>query len=173
MISTLPTADEISEIANAGQDWSLVHTVFGSRMNPHIFAAQVCEKYGLNDQALSYAEKQQNPGSEQRGYSSPSCLGEAFRISGRCLAALGKTKEAEAAFQSALAKVEGFGYPLLEVLIIADLKKNVLDQTGRSDEASSLLEGSVQRLFGNTPDQQQVTELEAVLGPETLSTLLA
>ena len=167
LVSALPSVDEMYEIACGGMDWSAWNTLYGNRANSFIIAAQACEKYQLYDQALIYAETQKIPHPQwQKGFPSPSGRFEAFRISGRCLAALGKTQEAEEAFKTASASVEGFGYPLLKVLAIADLKVHILDKASRGDEGSTLLKGSVQALLGDTPDPQQVKELDSILGPE-------
>jgi tetratricopeptide (TPR) repeat protein len=165
LVEAMPTVDEMTEMAMAGFEWSFFHTLYGNRWNIHLFAAQVYEKYGLYDQALIYADTQKASDPKTHfGLPSPSRSFEAFRISGRCLATLGRTQEAEEAFASACASIEGFGFPLLKVLAVRDLKAHILDKTGRSDEGSSLLKVSIEQLLGPTPDPLQIKELEAILG---------
>lgn len=165
--AALPSIEEIVVYANAGLPHSYMHSIGDWYINLFVAAAQVCEKLGLHEQALIYAEEAAtNTDVTKAGTCVASTQCEGFRCKGRCLAAMGKTQAAEEALESALKTVAGLGYFLLEVLALRDLKVCVLDKDGRAEEGTTRLKASVLQLLGATPTAENVEALALALGPE-------
>eukprot|EP01043_Picozoa_sp_COSAG02_P054799 COSAG02_NODE_6262_length_3696_cov_1.712260_5_plen_207_part_00 len=160
----LPRFEEVVQMVNAG----LSHSYFGllsSNFNLVALIGEACEKLGLHEQALTFAEEAAtNEDLNAGGTFLPTVKWRGYRTRGRCLSAMGKTVEAEAAFELALSNIEGFGFFFLETLCVWDLKVLVLDKSGRGEEGSARLKAAVFRLLGEAPDMEQLAELELALG---------
>ena len=151
-------------MVNAGHNHSYMHLLC-SNFNLPALLAEACEKLGLYEQALSYAEQAAtNTDLKQGGSFLPSVQWRGHRTKAKCLVATGKPKEAEEAFEAALASIDGFEYFLLEILCVRDLKVLVLDKDGRGDEGSARLKAAIHRLLGETPAPEQLSELAVALG---------
>jgi tetratricopeptide (TPR) repeat protein len=151
-------------MVNAGLAQSYCHLLLEDS-NQFVLAGKACEKLGLYEQALPYAEAAATcTDTTKGGCTVPATYYYGFHTKGRCLAALGKMAEAEAAFESSLASVVGLGLFLLEVLALADLKALVLDKDGRAAEGSSRLKVAIHTLMGKTAAADQLAELQDALG---------
>ena len=160
----LPTFDQVVTMSNAGLPHSYFHLV-NDHFNLVALIAEACEKMGLYEQGLDFAEKAaSNIDITQGGSFMPSVQWRGYRTKGRCLVAMGKPEEAEAAFELALSSIKGFEYFLLEALCLRDLKVLVLDQNGRSAEGSTRLKAAICTLLGDAPVTEQLVELKASLG---------
>ena len=160
----LPDFEAVVTMVNAGHGHSWFH-LLSSNYNLPALLAEACEKLGLHDQALSYAEQAAtNKDIKQGGTFLPSVQWRGHRTKAKCLVATGKPKEAEEAFEAALASIDGFEYFLLEILCVRDLKVLVLDKDGRGDEGSARLKAAIHRLLGETPAPEQLAELAVALG---------
>jgi tetratricopeptide (TPR) repeat protein len=170
----LPTFDQIVTFVNAGMPHSYFQLA-NDHLNLVALMAEACEKMGLYEQALDFAERATtNIDITQGGSFLPSVQWRGYRTKGRCLAAMGKAEEAAAAFESALAAIKGFEYFLLEALCLRDLKVLVLDQDGRGAEGSTRLKTTICMLLGDAPVAEQLVELQASLGGAIdLSAILA
>ena len=165
--AALPSIEEIVVYSNAGLPHSYMNAVGEWYLNLFVLAAQACEKLGLHEQGLIYAEEAAtNTDVTKAGTCVPGTQCQGFRFKGRCLAAMGKTQAAEEALESALKAVAGLGYFLLEVLALRDLKVCVLDKDGRAEEGTTRLKASVLQLLGATPTAENVEALALALGPE-------
>ena len=163
LAETLPSLEAMIPMVNAGLAQSYMNLV-NEDADLIVLAGKACEKLGLYEQALPYAEAATCTDLTKGGCTVPAtfCLG--FRTKGRCLAALGKMAEAEAAFESSLASVVGTGLFLLEVLALADLKVFVLDKDGRAAEGSSRLKVAIHTLMGKSAAEDQLAALQVALG---------
>ena len=165
LADTLPSIEDMIWMANAGLPSSWVHTGFAGA-NLFVAACEACEKLGLHELALEYAEHATTTTDLTKG----GCIlpSEHFRAhccKGRCLAALGKAHEAEAALEAALACVESLpGYTLQRVLALGDLKVHVLDKDGRGAEGSARLKVAIHQMLGESPAAEQLAELAPALG---------
>ena len=160
----LPSFEEVLTMVNSGHGHSWFHLLC-SNWNLPALLAEACEKLGLHDQALSYAEQAAtNTDITQGGTFLPSVQWRGLRTKAKCLVAMGKPKEAEEAFEAALASIDGFEYFLLEILCVRDLKVLVLDTDGRGDEGSARLNAAIHQLLGETPAPEQLAELAVALG---------
>ena len=97
----------------------------------------------------------------------PTCVIEANRALGRCQAKLGRTEEAEAAFQAAVAEAECVGRPYHEVLARSDYIQAVLDPASRREEQLAPLGKAIQALV------LEPSEYDGVLGRYGLDSLAA
>ena len=164
LADALPSFKEVVTMVNAGLSSSWCHLA-NSNWNLPALLAEACEKLGLHEQALSYAEQAAtNTDLKQGGSFQPSVQWRGHRTKAKCLVATGKPKEAEEAFEAALASIDGFEYFLLEILCVRDLKVLVLDKDGRGDEGSARLKAAIHRLLGETPAPEQLAELAVALG---------
>jgi len=164
LAETLPSLEDMIPMVNAGLAQSYSH-LLNEDCNLFVLAGRACEKLGLYEQALPYAEAAATCTDITKGgctVPATFCLG--FRTKGRCLAALGKMAEAEAAFESSVASVAGTGLFLLEVLALADLKVFVLDKDGRAAEGSSRLKVAIHTLMGKSAAEDQLAALQVALG---------
>jgi tetratricopeptide (TPR) repeat protein len=164
LAETLPSLEDMIPMVKAGLAHSWAH-ILNADINTFVQAGQACEKLGLYEQALPFAEAAATCTDLTKGgctVPATFCLG--FRTKGRCLAALGKMAEAEAAFESSVASVAGFGLFLLEVLTLADLKALVLDKDGRAAEGSSRLKVAIHTLMGKSAAADQLAALQVTLG---------
>ena len=110
----------------------------------HLIAALCAEKYGQLDQALAFVtvihEVDPVRGSDHKP--SAHILGNC--VKGRVLQQLGKTVEAAAAFEAAVAQGEKVGLLLLVAFALRDLKLFILDGMGHGEHGSKRL-GAVLR----------------------------
>ena len=167
LAATLPSVEDIVVITNAGLPHSYVHVAFDWYSNMFVLAALACEKLGMHEQALTYAEEAAtNTDLTKAGTYNPGVHCQGFRVKGRCLAATGRAQAAEEALESALKSVAGCGLFLLEVLALRDLKVCVLDTDCRAEEGSARLKASVLQLLGSTPAAEELEALASALGPE-------
>lgn len=166
VVAVLPSVEDCVRHANAGFEHSFAHIGYDWYLNLFVALAHGCEKLGLHDQALKYAEEAAtNIDITEAGTIVPGTHCQGFRVKGRCLAAMGKPKEAEESFESALDRVAGCGFHLLETLALRDLKVFVLDKDGRSESGSMRLKASILQLLGASPTSEQVEALALALGP--------
>jgi tetratricopeptide (TPR) repeat protein len=170
----LPSLEDVIQKFNAG----LAHcymSIFNWDCSGFLLVGQACEKLGLYEQALPYAEMAATCRDITKGgchVPATHCLG--YRTKGRCLAALGKMAEAEEAFESSLASVAGLGLFLNEVLTLTDLKVLVLAKDGRAVEGSSRLKDAIHTLMGKSAAEDQLAALQVALGSDiSVSEVLA
>jgi tetratricopeptide (TPR) repeat protein len=160
----LPSFEAVVTMSNAGLSHSYNHVLAGN-LNLVALIAEACEKLGLHEQGLHFAEQAATNFDIRRGGTFfPSIQFRGFQTKGRCLAAMGELKKAEAAFESALASIADFEFFLLEILCLRDLKVLVLDKDGRNGDGSARLKAAIRRLLGETPASEQLTELKTALG---------
>eukprot|EP01043_Picozoa_sp_COSAG02_P072374 COSAG02_NODE_13615_length_1372_cov_1.279654_1_plen_139_part_00 len=127
--------------------------------------ADVFEKLGHYDTAITWAARTaSNEDCARGGFISAVPRVQSARVQGRCLAAQGKTTEAEQALAPAAELAGEVGYGLLEVLTLRDLKVHVLDKTGRGVEGSARLKLAIHKLVGEVPSKDDLTQLEVALG---------
>ena len=174
LAAALPTFEELVVWANAGLSTGYMSTAL-AHWNNFTLTARACEKLGLFEQALAFAEHAATSTDLSNGGSVvPSTFCDGFRTKGRCLASTGQLQAAEQAFESALSSVEGLGLFLMEVLALRDLKVCVLDKDGRGTEGSARLKASIHQLLGAAPAADQLAGLAAAVGPEVdLAAVLA
>lgn len=170
----LPSFEDVVTMSNAGLAHSY-NNLLTSNLNVLALIAEACEKLGLYEQGLHFAEEAATNNDIKNGGSFlPSMQFRGYRTMGRCLVATGELKQAEDAFEKALASIEGFEFFLLEVLCLRDLKVFVLDKAGRSDDGSARLKAAIFNLLGETPASEQLAELDLALGKSIdLATTLA
>ena len=78
----------------------------------------------------------------------PSTQASGHTLRGRMLAAQGKKKAAEAAFEEAIEVSHRTGLRLLEMFALRDLKKHVLDGDGRGEEGIRRLKAVLKEMKG-------------------------
>ena len=76
----------------------------------------------------------------------PVVLVQSHTAVGRCQAKLGHPKEAEAAFEAAIAEAHRCEFPFLEMIARRDYIVHVLDQDGRRDSQLAALGGAIRRM---------------------------
>lgn len=117
-------------------------------MHPHLCAAMVCEKYGMDDEALTFLVNVYELDSNRGGETRPTSHILGHCVKGRVMARRGQLKAAAAAFEEAFEQAEKYGLWLLSVFALRDLKLCVLDVDGHDKHASARLGVALRRLIG-------------------------
>ena len=117
-------------------------------MSPHLLAALVCEKYEMDDEALTFVAVIHDLDPNLGGDPKPTSHILGYCVKGRVLARRGQPQAAGAAFEEAVSQSEKYGLWLLAAFALRDLKLCVLDGMGHGDHGSRRLGAVLRRLKG-------------------------
>lgn len=117
----LPSVEQIVVYSCADCGFSKLHWTCGAMQNLFIVAAQVSEKLGRHQDAISYADGVFFS-KERAGTELPCAQIIGHGIRGRSFAGLGRIVEAAAAFEAAAQLAGRWGYRLWEAFALRDLK---------------------------------------------------
>ena len=145
VMASLPS---VAEIIEADMVFDAIGScgIHGSRLNPFLYIAQVCEKLGEHQQTLVYTAAALETDLTKAGTTLPTSRIHAYLMQGRAHVALGHVAEGAASFESAAEEAHRYGFFLWEVFALRDLKLLVLDEMGHGEHGSRRLGAAVRAL---------------------------
>eukprot|EP01045_Picozoa_sp_COSAG04_P016770 COSAG04_NODE_1430_length_6798_cov_9.576205_3_plen_331_part_00 len=148
---SLPSPEQLAEFARKSPDTiggDVQSAPAGGIVSPHLLAALVCEKYEMDDEALTFAAVIHDLDPNLGGDPKPTSHILGYCVKGRVLARRGQPQAAGAAFEEAVSQSEKYELWLLAAFALRDLKLYVLDGMGHGDHGSRRLGAVLRRLKG-------------------------
>jgi hypothetical protein len=124
------------KISQDSKPWYHGHWV---SLSSHLWPALACEKLGLVDMAVAYANHASSDDLSNGGHFERWQHSLAHQCSGRCHASRNRMVEASAAFEDAIEAARDEQCWLLEAVALRELRAHVLQPLGRAHEAQGRL----------------------------------